>query len=168
MRILIVLLFICGGSLQLAAQDLYFTFVDREKLSVSQSELQAAVNIADIHELYPEDWVSDFLQTTISIIGPDGLSEVSGSGPSLSKAQKSLLQSAKVGSSVKVSTKYIPNNTLKEKMVRQMDYTYDVVPFSSAYFKGGEEERTGYFNKAFKSALTQEEVNILDLSLIHI
>ena len=166
MKFLACLVTICSLASSTLAQEMYHAFVDRDLLSVSQSELQSAANLAEIHERYPEDWVDSYLDTKIQVTEDGQATSAMGNDGNLTPEQKQLIKQAKVGSELKLYVKYMPKNNLKNNTKKEMDFSYNILPAQLPEFNGGEDARQAYVDQAIISKLTPAQKEKLDLARV--
>lgn len=145
-------------------QNVFYVFIDRPALSVSQSELKEAETFDDIHSRFRDEWVAEYLSTEIAVSNDGQTAAVPGEDDQVTTAQKKLLLKAPVGASLTVSAQYIPKNNLKDNPPREMDFTYEVVPAVSATFKGGETASDQYLQQSLFSKLDTTQENQLKIA----
>lgn len=159
MRIVLLTILLLQIGMGAAAQDMLYFFEDRDMMSVSQSELQGATDLKDLHPRYRADWVATYISTKITITKNGTSVSATGVDGTLTKEQKDLLLHAAIGSDIAVGVKYLPQNNLRHNTPKEMNYTFDLVPAVSAAFPGGESQMNAYIDQAIINKLspTQKE-----------
>ena len=138
------------------AQDLSYVLVEREKLSVLQSELASAEVLDDIHPDYKGEWVEKYISTEIKVINNGTIKSVKGENTILSQAQKKLISNAEVGSELMIVVHYIPKNSLKNNTPKEMHYSYQILPATLAEFPGGYEGFDLFVNQNITTKLSPD------------
>jgi len=114
------------------------------KLALSKEQLDEARSLADLNRYFRADWVSAYLSVEISISQRGELRKALGENDQLNPAQKRLLNASDPGSDITVHIRYIPENTLKNKEPRSMDFSFTVEPENEAAFAGGSQQLAEY------------------------
>lgn len=164
-----LLILICAVTLNSGfCQKLYFNHSDRIRMSVTESELNAASKFGDFHELYRSNWVQEYIETSITLISDETSETVKGKNDILDTDFRRLLSQAKVGDEIKLWVKYVPKNNLKENPIREMEYLYKVAPETVAHFMNDENLLEDYLHENLTCQLTEEQLALIDLTRLKI
>ena len=116
-------------------------------LSVSKAQVEEAKTISDINPHYKPSWVEEYRTVEIRT-SHNGLRKSAMSKDNmLTSAQTENMLNADYGSEIEFLIHYIPNNTLKEKELRLMDFKFTVNPELRAEFPGGNEALMHYLRQ---------------------
>ena len=143
------------------AQDVFYTFIDRELLTVTQDDLEHANKLEDIHRRYPSKWIESYNSTQVGVVGETSHLLEKGKNGLLTESQKLVLQKAEVGDRVKLVVNYKPKNNLNHNPDRQMDFEYLVVPSHAAHFDDGQGNLDEYLNQHLFSNLDKTQKDSL-------
>lgn len=126
-------------------------------ISITKEKLATATQIEDIDPKYKSEWVREYYEVVVSAIQNGKTKSLSGNDEQFTQAQKTLMQSADVGTDIQVSINYLPENNLKNNPPKQMDFTFSITPEQPAAFPGKEE--------GVKAYLRESAINQVDKSL---
>lgn len=141
-------------SYQLSAQsDIGFDFsydVQQvyEPLSLSPEEVSSASTIQDLNQYYKPSWIKKFISVKVEGITDGEVKQAITSDDQLSKDQKQLISGADIGTQIKVTVNYIPDNNLKQNDPKVYDFAFRVNPTHRAVYKDGNDKMLEYFKKA--------------------
>ncbi len=166
MRTIILILSFVFTISTLSAQDLYFSFFEKEEFEINEHILREANSITDLHHRHSDDWIDSYISTEIIYQFNNQVISEKGKNNTLSTSQKELIKNAVVGSSIKVVIDYMPKNTLKNNTPKQADFKIKVIPENLPLFEGGEEGFKSYFEKNFISKLDTSELTKLSFSVV--
>lgn len=166
MRFLLFTILLLQIGMSSSAQDMTHLFLDRSMMSVSQSELEEAITLTDIHSRYNTDWVATYISTKITVSKNGKSVSAAGANHQLNKEQKNILENAAVGSEVQLKVSYLPKNNLSHNTVKEMNYSYKVVPAVSAQFPEGEEVQKSYIHNSLIAKLDAEQIDFLRIGQI--
>jgi len=140
-----------------AAQDsLSFDFaydVNRvhPSLSLSKAEAIVAESIADLNKYYKPSWIKEYISVELraSIKGKEKIAF--GDTENLNAEQKKLLLSADANTDIHVNVRYLPENSLSIKEVKEIDFSFSIDPETEAHFVNGQDKLKAYLHeKAFQ------------------
>lgn len=120
-------------------------------ISVSEIKLNEAKTLSDLNYKYKSSWISEYVSVEISTSQNGKTIKALSNDNILTQDQKDNLIKADKNSEVFVLVNYIPENNLKNKAVRKMDFTFSIEPENDANFSAGQEE--------LKQYLKQEVIN---------
>lgn len=102
----------------------------------------------DIRPGYPSSMIDSYTSTEISVTTNGKVAKATGANETLSSEQKSLLQTADVGSDIAVEIGYVHQNPVTLfPDVRQMQFTMTVFPEVEASYPGGHTELMRYLKE---------------------
>ena len=172
MRYFVLLIFI--GSLigPLSAQytnDLAFEvrLDGNTQRQIPESTLNSANTLTDLYERFPADWVEKYLSVDITVTCNGEILEASGTSHELNEEQKQIIQLAEYGSELKMDVKYIADNNLKNKIPRQVDYTFAIIPAQQASFDEKEEELEKYLEEYTVKEIKKANAQIKEWTTVY-
>jgi len=107
-------------------------------LSVPEKKLKEAQTIRDLNKRFKTMWVKEYVSVEISSSVNGKIKKALSHSDTLNNAQKTLLKATDLNSVVEVDMKYIPNNSLASKDVKELNFTFSIDPNNTATFHGGE------------------------------
>lgn len=135
-------------------------------ISISPQALKEAQSLLDLNRHYKPNWVSNYLSVEISAVQNGKLKKVLGESDLLNKEQKELIQNADAGTDMAINIRYIPENNLKEKEAKEMDFTFKIDPKIDAEYPGGQEALDEYLKTNAINKITNSSFKGFDLSAI--
>lgn len=109
-------------------------------VSISKEKLKAARTLTDLDKRYKPSWVREYRSVEIRASHKGSIRKVVSNNDVLSQEQKNLMEGADPGTGISVVVQYLPENTLKNNDVKQMDFTLTVDPDEEASYPGGTEQ----------------------------
>ena len=134
-------------------------------LTISQDELQSAISLNDLNEIYPGNWVNEYVSVEVLVIVNGETQVASGANDQMNTKQISILRDADIGSDIRVSVEYYPENNLSGKTVRSIDFSCYVKP-NDAEFAGGKDELIKYLEAAAISDMNEKALTDANLASI--
>ena len=113
-------------------------------ISITSAQLKDAHTLIDLNRYYKPSWVKTYISTEIVASEQGNLRKVRSKNDTLSQAQKDLMNRADVGTDIAVKVQYIPENTLKNKEPKEINFTFTVDPESEAQYVGGQQQLQEY------------------------
>lgn len=154
-----ILIFSLSVFLAPAQEDAFSIGTPFNPLSVSQMQLETATSLSDIYEIYPNDWVAEYVSVEVKTVVNGMVNVAKGKSGDLNQEQQSILRGADVGSMVSVVVDYFPNNDLSHNDMHKMDFACTVLPFAAAQFPGGEKAMNTYLQENIIDAIGEDELN---------
>lgn len=125
----------------LNAQSLGFSVRGTYQQGVAKQILTSVSTISDLNTGYPASWVSGYISVDVRVTPKDGQGQLaSGKDDNLTKEQIALLKQADYNSDINVLVKYQP----KGSEVKEVDFTYTVIPEEEADYIGGQDALRAY------------------------
>jgi len=93
-------------------------------ISISPAQLDDATTLSDLNQYYKSDWVKEYKSVKIIVISNGQKKTVTSSNDELTKKQKQLIESADLGSNIKVIVQYLPDNNLSKSEIQEMDFAF--------------------------------------------
>jgi hypothetical protein len=134
-------------------------------LTVTQDDLRDAKNLNDLNEIYPGDWVADYVAVDVESTVNGEIKKASGVSDKLNEKQISILKNADIGSDIKVSVSYYPDNNLSGQTLRSIDFSCYIKP-NNAEFPGGEEALMKYLEAAAINDVNEKALTNANLASI--
>lgn len=120
-------------------------------ISVTEKNFQEAQTLSDLNYKYKSSWIKEYISVEISTIQNGKVIKALSKNDRLSKEQKNNLMMADRNAEVFVLVNYIPENNLKNKEVRKMDFTFSIEPQQDAKFADK--------NQSLKQYLKQQAID---------
>ncbi len=133
---------------------------------ISEATLKSANTLTDLYERYPTDWVEKYISVEISVTCDGELLTATGSSHTLNEDQKEIIRLAENGSQLKMDIKYIPDNTLKIKEEKQVDYTFTITPEVYAAYVGGEEKMLDYLERNTSNKILEAKAEVAEWTTV--
>lgn len=134
---------------------------------IVKEQLRQVHTLKDINPGYPASWISEYLEVEISLIAHDD-TQKSVIGPSdiLNDEQLDLIQSAQVGTDIKVGVKYRQKDAMKDHTTKSMIFTYTVVPDNEAKYNGGHDAMVAYLQESASAQKSLEALKEVELLVV--
>lgn len=113
-------------------------------IAPTRAELLEARTIAHLNPHYKAEWIRSYITTSVTTIQNGKLRTDYGKSELLTADQKASILSADIGTEVKVSVKYIPENNLRHNEPKEMHFSFIQEPEFEATFPGGKEKLLNY------------------------
>jgi len=134
---------------------------------ISESTLKSAKTLTDLYERYPADWILSYISVELSVTCNGEVLQATGSSHELNEEQLSIIKQADFGSELRMDIKYLPDNTLKNKEIREVDYTFLIIPEEQASFKGDEENLEKYIKENAIAKLEESKAEIREWTSVY-
>jgi len=135
-------------------------------ISVSEAKLKEAQNLSDLNFKYKSSWVSEYISVEISTIQNGKVIKTLSKNDQLTQEQKDHLIKADRNTAVFVLVNYIPENNLKNKELRKMDFTFSIDPQNDAKFSDGQKELKQYLKQAMMDKIPDDIFKNYDLAAV--
>jgi hypothetical protein len=127
-------------------------------ISISPAQLDDATTLSDLNQYYKSDWVKEYKSVKIIVISNGQKKTVTSSNDELTKKQKQLIESADLGSNIKVIVQYLPDNNLSKSEIQEMDFAFKVDPTHEAKCAGGEDHLNQYIEESIMKKVSRKDV----------
>jgi TonB family protein len=135
-------------------------------ISVSETKLKEAQTLSDLNYKYKSSWISEYISVEISTSQNGKVTTALGKNDQLTQEQKDHLIKADRNTAVSVLVNYIPENDLKNKEVREMDFTFSIDPAHDAAFSEGQLELKQYLKQAVLDKISSDVFTNYDLAAV--
>jgi len=135
-------------------------------LAIEKEDLVAAKLISDINRFYKSDWVEEYISVEVKAFNDGILKRIESLNDTLSKAQKEIMFHSDEGSSISVSIKYMPNNTLKNNSEKIYDFSFIIDPEKKAMYTQGEDAWNLYFKEKALDLIPENSFKDYDVAAI--
>ncbi|MAT54591.1 MAG: hypothetical protein CMN32_08915 [Saprospirales bacterium] len=113
-------------------------------IAPTRAELVSAQTLPDLNPHFKSEWIRSYISTSVSTLQNGKLKTDFGNSELLTPKQKAAILSADIGSEVRVSIKYIPENNLRHNEPKEMHFSFVQEPEHEAAFPGGKEKLLQY------------------------
>lgn len=149
------------GSHHCVAQNFGFEILPAYRKAVSGEVLRNARTISDINPGFPVSWIREYGSVTLRLIHNGDTLTVYGNSNQISKKQHELLNLATTGSDIVFDVQYIQASA-DSKDFRTIHFEYSFAPSTEAYYHGGQEAMSAYFDEHVLSRIPEEERKAID------
>lgn len=105
---------------------------------VIKEDLYEAKTLSDINPGYPSSWVSGYISVEITTTDNSETQKAVGTTYELNNDQINLLKKADIGSNITVDVIYNPKHSGNTADVKEVHFTYAVIPHTEASYPDGE------------------------------
>lgn len=116
-------------------------------LSIARVELKEANTLLDLNPYYKSSWIRSYHSVEIKAMLNGELQETTNTDHTLTEAQKELIEKADIGTDIAVKVRYIPENTLANNEMKEMNFTFSIDPEKEASYVGGTQQLNEYLTK---------------------
>jgi len=143
---LLILVFPFSGSAQDALNSELKYEVNRVHpyISITTEKLKSAQTLSDLNRFYKPVWVKEFVSVDVFVSFKGNVRKVSGKSDLLNREQRDIMNLADVGEDITVKILYLPNNTLAQNDIKEINFTLSVDPDKEASFAEGHEKLNQY------------------------
>lgn len=142
--LLLVILF----SVSAYSQELAFDVRGSASNSIKKDQLRQASTLKDIRANYPSSWITEYTAVDIKCIQNGVTTQASGMNDTLSHAQRQLLISAEIGADLLFEIFHLYRNPVTGNTeLREVQFSYSIIPQSEAVFYGGEEALNAFLKE---------------------
>ena len=135
-------------------------------ISLSESKLKEAQTLSDLNYKYKSSWINEYISVEISTTQNGKIIKALSKNDQLTSEQKDHLINADKDSEIFVLVNYMAENTLKNKEVRKMDFTFSVDPENDAKFSTGQQELKQYLKEAIMNKMPDGVLVDYDLAAV--
>jgi len=116
-------------------------------LSITKDQLQNAVTLIDLNYRYKESWVKSYQSVEILTSHNGKIISTLSKNDTLTQEQKDNMQLADSGKDIAVNIHYLPENNLKDNIIREENFKFHVSPESEAIYPEGNEVLQSYLKE---------------------
>jgi TonB family protein len=135
-------------------------------ISVSETNLKEAQTLSDLNYKYKSSWISEYISVEISTSQNGKVTTALGENDQLTQEQKDHLGKADPNTAISVLINYIPENNLKNKEAKEMDFTFSIDPAHDAAFPDGQLELKQYLKQAVMDKTSSDVFKNYDLAAV--
>lgn len=142
-------------------------------LTITEEKLLTAKSIFDINNVANEldgyikpSWIREIVTAEILTMQKGKEQKFYSKSSILTQEQKKAIVANDLTNPVKVKVKYVPENTLKIREVKEIDFTFSKAPEKDAQFIGGKNQFNTYLKEKAISKITNDHFNGNELSAI--
>lgn len=115
-------------------------------ISVTRAKLKDAQTLIDLNTYYKPSWVKKYSSVKILTTHKGEQKIAKGINDTLNQKQKDFMIMADVGTEISVNVQYIPENTLTNNDMKEINFTFTVAPENEAKYIG-EQQQLKYYIK---------------------
>ncbi len=116
-------------------------------IAPTRAELESAQALPDLNPHFRSEWIRSYISTSVTTLQNGIIKTDFGNSELLTQKQKTAILSADIGSEVRVSIKYLPENNLRDNEPKEMHFTFVQEPESEAAFPEGKQKLLQYLKK---------------------
>ena len=116
-------------------------------IALTKAELDEAKTLTDIDPRYKASWVRSYNSVEIITSHNGTLRKALSSNDTLTQEQKEHMQTADSGKDIFVNVNYLPENSLKNNVIKEMNFSFHVFPESEATYAEGEQALQKYLKE---------------------
>ncbi len=135
-------------------------------ISIKENKLDQICTLTDLHKKYPTSWVRKYISVEISVLKNGITTKARGNSDDLNLEQKELIRLADRNSDISVSIKYLPENTLKNNTVQELDFKVSIIPEKDAFYSDGAEKLNKFLQKNIISNIKAGSFTGYDLTAL--
>lgn len=135
-------------------------------ISITRVKLKEANTLLDLNSRYKSSWIRTYHSVEISASLKGNIKRVISKNNTLSQAQKDMMEMADVGTDIAVKVKYVPENTLVNNELKEMNFTFIVDPEVEATYTGGPQQLTQYLKDNGIEKITRDNINQYNLAAV--
>ena len=123
-------------------------------ISITRTQLKEAQTLLDLNRHFKPSWIRTYISTEIMASEQGNKRKVVSKNDTLRQAQKDLMTRADVGTDIAVKVQYIPENTLKNKEPKEINFTFTIDPEREAQYVGGAQHLQAYLKENIMDKVT--------------
>ncbi len=130
------------------AQDLKYEVNSKLVNPIKKEKLSTAQVMGDLIPGYPTNWIMSYVSVSISGTCNGKPVTVKGSNEKLTEEQKTILNTADLGTNISVNIEYKTKNAISEELeISDMHYRTSYAPDMQAEYVSGKEQMTDYLKE---------------------
>lgn len=134
--------------------------------SITQEKLKNAETLVDLNRFYRPSWVKEYISVDITAIQNGIEKTIRGKHHTLTQAQKELMNTADVATTIAVSVMYMPDNTLTHNDPKDFSFNFMVEPHQTAAFPGGQQQLAQYLKEQATDKISDDRFRQYHLSAV--
>lgn len=135
-------------------------------VSVTKGKLHEAHTLNDLNPYYKSSWVREYISVVVSARDKGRTKNAHGKNDILSQEQKDLMNKADQGTNIEVMVQYMPQNTLSQNDVKEINFTFTVEPESEAAYPGGRQPMNQYIQEHAIDKISETGFRQTDFSAV--
>lgn len=116
-------------------------------ISITKGELKDVQTLSEINKYYKSSWVKTYISVEISTIYQGTERKALSKSEVLTQEQKDHINTADVDTDISVKVQYLPNNTLANNEVKEINFSFNPTPEKEAEYLGGKDALKQYLNE---------------------
>ncbi|MEZ4885296.1 MAG: hypothetical protein R3E32_11260 [Chitinophagales bacterium] len=113
-------------------------------LSITKEKLNEAHTLIDLNRHYPSSWIREYISVEILVSYKGVIKKAVSKNDILTQEQKDIMDRADVGTQIEVTVQYIPDNTLIQNEIKEINFKFMVNPENEAQYVGGQQQLKQY------------------------
>ncbi len=136
-------------------------------ISLTKEKINEALTLVDLNKQFKASWIRDYI--TVEIVTNDNgrIRTAVSKNNTLSQEQKENMQMADVGTDISVKVRYIPENTLKNNDIKEINFAFTPDPESEAKYPGGAQQLNQYIKHTMIDKIPTDSFKDYDLAAIY-
>ncbi len=135
---------------QISVQKVYPSF------SINQEEIAGLQFISDLNPHFKKEWIKEYYEVTFSTLVKGQTQQVQSSSNAITSEQKLLIANADLGSPIRISIDYLPDNSLSQNEVKNFSFEAIVEPSTQATFSNSNLDLNQYLKQHLDLQKIQE------------
>lgn len=166
--LLVVLILPQFGAMQMPLENDLQYEVNRiyPYISITKADLKDARTLSDINKHYKSSWVKTYISVEI-LTSHQGIERKALSKSEvLTQEQKDHINTADVDTDISVKVQYLPNNTLANNEVKEINFSFNPMPEKEAEYWGGETALKQYLEENALHKIPNSSFENYDLAAV--
>lgn len=139
-------------------------------LSMTKEKLGEAQTIMDINPFYKPAWIKEYISTEVIVSHRGEIKNAMGENAVLSQQQKDLMSLSDMDTKIDFKVRYIPDNTLSQNDIKEINFDFTIDPEKEAKFPGGRQQLEKYLKenvgeKISKSTFRQHHLSAVKFTI---
>jgi hypothetical protein len=135
-------------------------------VSVTKGKLHEANTLNDLNPSYKSSWVREYISVVVSARDKGRTKNALSKNDILSQEQIDLMNKADQGTNIEVMVQYMPQNTLSQNDVKEINFTFTVEPESEAAYPGGWQPLNQYIHEYAIDKISETGFRQTDFSAV--
>ena len=161
MKYLLIVLFSSIILSATTAQEIGYEIMPTYRKSIKKEALSDATQLSDINPDFPSSWINEYHLVKITATFEGSTVSIESENDQLNKSQFEAISNADIGSDINVMVKYNPKNSTEDN-IREINFTYTIVPESDASFSEDYQELRDYIKTHGIDKLSEDNLKNLE------
>jgi len=135
-------------------------------ISITKEKLNEAYTLMDLNLRYKPSWIKEYISVEILTTYKGRINKVISKNATLSLEQKNIMNMADVGADISVKVRYTPDNTLAHNDIKEINFSFNVDPESSAEYIGGQQQLNQYLKEKAIDKIREDSFENYDLAAV--